>query len=79
MSQELELLADVESENKWFQNHYGQIQEQHPNQFVAVADQKVIAAGKKAEAVVEQVKKMGKDPAITLIEFVPKKGLIVIL
>ncbi len=79
MSQELELLAGVESENRWFQSHYGQIQEEHPNQFVAIADQKVIAAGKKAEAVVEQVKKIGKDPAVTLIEFVPKKGLIVIL
>lgn len=73
MSQELELLAGVESENRWFQSHYGQIQEQHPNQFVAVADQTVIAAGKKIEAVVEKVKEMGKDPAITLIEFVPRR------
>lgn len=79
MNQEMQLITEAQNENQWLQSHYGEIQKQYPNKFVAVANKRVIAAGEKMEAVATSVKEMGKDPALILIEFIPEKGLILIL
>ena len=79
MKQELQMLTKVETDNDWLQENYAKIQEKHEKEFVAVSDKEVIASDKNIEKVIEKVKKMGKNPAFVLIEFIPKKGLILIL
>jgi hypothetical protein len=79
MNQEMQLITEAQNEDHWLQSHYEEIQKEYPNKFVAVADKRIIAAGERMEAVAESVKEMGKDPALILIEFIPEKGLILIL
>jgi hypothetical protein len=79
MNQEMQLITEAQNENQWLQSHYEEIQREYPNKFVAVASKRIIAAGEKMEDVAKSVKEMGKDPAMILIEFIPEKGLILIL
>ena len=79
MNQEVQLITETQNENQWLQSHYEEIQKRYPNKFVAIANKKIIAAGEKMEAVAKSVKEMGKDPAMILIEFIPERGLILIL
>ena len=79
MIQELQVITEAQNDNQWLQNNYKKIQEEYPNKFVAVANKKIIATGEKIETVVKTVKERGINPAMILIEFVPEKGLILIL
>ncbi len=73
------MLRTVEKDNEWLQRNFGKIQEQHPNKFVAVSKRQVIADGESSEDVTKEVEKKGINPATILIEFIPEKGLILIL
>lgn len=73
------MLRAVEEDNEWLQRNFGKIQEQHPNKFVAVSERQVIADGESSEDVTKEVEKKGINPATILIEFIPEKGLILIL
>ena len=73
------MLRTVEKDNEWLQRNFGKIQEQHPNKFVAVSERQVIADGESSEDVTKEVEKKGINPATILIEFIPEKGLILIL
>ena len=79
MNQEMQFITEVQNENQWLQSHYEEIQRKYPNKFVAVANRRIIATGEKMEAVAKSVREIGKDPALILIEFIPEKGLILIL
>jgi len=79
MNQELQFIIEAQNDNQWLQSHYEEIQRQYPNKFIAIANKKIIAFGEKMEFVAKSVKEMGKDPAMILIEFIPEKGLILIL
>lgn len=79
MKQELQMLTEMGTDNEWLQENYNEIQEEHEKQFVAISEKKVIASDKNIDKVVEKVKKIGKDPAFILIEFIPEKGVILIL
>jgi len=73
------MLTEMGTDNEWLQENYNEIQEEHEKQFVAISEKKVIASDKNIDKVVEKVKKIGKDPAFILIEFIPEKGVILIL
>jgi len=77
--EELALLRTVEKDDEWLRRNFGRIQEKHPNKFVAISKEHVIAHAGHSEDVVRKVEKKGIDPATTLIEFIPRKGLILIL
>jgi orotate phosphoribosyltransferase-like protein len=79
MNQEVQFITEAQSDNQWLQSHYKEIQEEYPNKFVAIVNKKIITAGEKMENVVKDLKEIGKDPAMVLIEFIPEKGLILIL
>ena len=79
MNQETQLIMEVQNDNQWLQKHYKEIQDKYPNKFVAVVDKTIIAAGEKIETVLKNVEEKGKNPAMVLIEFIPEKGLILIL
>ena len=77
--EEMAVLRTVEEDNEWLQRNFGKIQEQHPNEFVAVSEGQVIADGESSGAVMKEVEQKGMNPATILIEFIPEKGLILIL
>lgn len=77
--EEIAMLKTAEKDNEWLQRNFEKVQEEHPNKFVAVSQGRVIADGKDSEDVVKEVEGKGVDPATTLIEFIPEKGLILIL
>lgn len=77
--EEMAMLRTVEEDNEWLQRNFGKIQEQHPNRFVAISEGQVIADGESSEDVMKEVEKKGINPATILIEFIPEKGLILIL
>jgi len=79
MSEELQFMTEVQNDSQWLEDNYNKIQEKYPNKFVAIASQKIIASGDKVENVIKAVKETGRNPAMVLIEFIPEKGLILIL
>ena len=77
--EEMAMLEAAEKDNAWLQEHFEEIQKDYPNEFIAISEGNVIADGKNSEDVVSEVKRKGKDPATVLIEFIPQRGLILIL
>ena len=77
--EEMAMLQTAEKDNEWLTRNFKEIQEDHPNRFIAVSGGHIIAEGSDSEDVISEVKKKGKDPATILIEFIPEKGLLLIL
>jgi len=77
--EEMAALRTAERDNEWLQTNFEKVQKEHPNKFVAVSRGRVIVAGDSADDVVKKAEEKGVDSATTLIEFIPEKGLILIL
>ena len=77
--EEMTMLQTAGENNEWLTSNFKKIQKEHPNKFIAVSDEHIIAEGGESEEVINDVKKKGKDPAAVLIEFIPEKGLVLIL
>lgn len=79
ISQELALLNSFEKDNKWLNEHYEEVQKSHPNEFVAIENAKIIGSGKVVDKLVEELRSKKVKVETILIEFVPRKGLKIIL
>jgi len=77
--EEMAMLQTAGKDNEWLTSNFEKLQKEHPNKFIAVFDEHIIAEGCESEKVINEVKKKGKDPATVLIEFIPEKGLLLIL
>ena len=77
--EEMTMLETAEKDNEWMQKNFERIQKGYPNKFVAISERHVIAGGSNSEDVIKEVERQGRDPATTLIEFIPEKGLVLIL
>ena len=78
IGQELQLLNDLENNGKWLNENYEKLQEEHPNEFVAIEKAKVIGSGKAVDKLVEELRSKKINVETILIEFVPRKGLKII-
>ncbi len=78
-NQDLQLLGTLGSDNSWLNAKYEELQEEHPNEYVAVSGKKVIGCGKTIENLIDELKSKKINLSIVLIEFVPEKGLKIIL
>jgi hypothetical protein len=76
---ELQLLIETKKDEAFLKENYDRLKKEHPDRFVAIKNGKVIAEGIDMNAIQNELKKIGEDPAITTIEFVHKKGTVVIL
>jgi len=76
---EMTMLQAAEKDNEWLTRNFKKIQQEHPNKFIAISEGQIIAEGGDSEDVINEVKKKGKDSAAILIEFIPEKGLLLIL
>ena len=79
MQPELQLLNNFEADNKWLNANYEKIQQEHPNEFVAVSRGIIVGSGKSVEKIVHEMNAKGIDASSALIEFVPEKGLKIII
>ena len=77
--QELKLLQMFGNDNGWLNSNYEEIQKEHPNEYVAIFNQKIIGDAKNIQTLVEELKSKKIDLSFVLIEFVPEKGLKIIL
>ena len=77
---ELQLLRGFERDSQWFHENVENLREQDfTGKFVAVKDEKPIAADKSIDIVIKNLEKEGKDPAYVFIEFVYPKGFTLLL
>ena len=79
MNQELQMITKMETNVKWFNLHYTEIRERYENKFIAIKDDHIIAEDDNVENLIENIEKQGEDPGLTLIEFIPEKGTVLIL
>lgn len=79
MQSELQLLNNFESDNSWLNANYEKLQVEFSNEFVAISNGKVVGAEKSVEKLVQILKSKGIDMISVLIEFIPKKGLKIII
>lgn len=78
-SQELQLLNDMENDNAWLNSNYEKLQKDHPNQFVAIDKCKVVGSSENVEKLVETLNSLKISAVSVLVEFIPQKGLKIIL
>jgi len=76
---EMAMLQTAEKDNDWLTRNFKKIQQEHPNKFIAISEGHIIAEGGDSEDVINEVEKKGRDSATVLIEFIPEKGLLLIL
>lgn len=78
--QELQLLEGFERDSKWFHENVDKLRkEDFTGKFVAISNEKPVAADKNIEIVIANVEKEGRNPAYTFIEFVYPKGFTLLL
>lgn len=64
------LLNKLDENINWFKEHQTELEEEYDNQFIAIENEEIISADKNLDILITKLKKMGKDPANTLIKFV---------
>jgi hypothetical protein len=77
---EIELLMDnFERDGDWFEMHKKEFMKKHAGKVIAVKNRKVIGVKRKFTDLIDEIKRMGEDPACVYIEAIPKKGVAYIL
>jgi hypothetical protein len=79
LSSILETLPDIMSNSKnnfrWMLDKYGTLVKEHPNEFVAIDNCKVIDSDKKMEALLKRMNENKSNTTSTIIEFIKEKKL----
>ena len=76
---ELQLLKSSVTDDLWLQKHLDTIRKKNEGKFVAIKNEKIIAADKDLEKVILKIQKVGENPSFVVIEFIHKKGYNLIL
>lgn len=79
MHKHKEEFKKFESNMKWFQDNYEKLKEQYAGEYVAVYDDRVIARGKDARGLINQLRKTYSDLGAFVVEFVSKEKMELIL
>lgn len=79
MQGELKIIEGMENDDRWFNINFDSIQKSHENEFVVISKRKIVVHDKNIEKVFEKIRKVGIDSKNVLIEFIPERGLVVIL
>ena len=72
-------LLNYEKDFVSFQKQLPKLRETNPNEFIAIKDDKVISSGNSVETIVDQLNSKGIEPSGTIIEFVSKDIIRVIV
>jgi hypothetical protein len=76
---DLECLAALQHDHLYLQKNYEKLRKKHIDEYVAVWNQKIIAANKDLGGLLRVLRSKKIDPACTLIEFFPPKDLLLVL
>lgn len=76
---ELQLLTKATKEDRYFNEHYEEIEKEYANEFVAIENGEIITHNKNIESLINDLERKDKNPATTFITFVYKKGSVIIL
>ena len=79
MPEEMQLLIEAKNDENFLKENYGKLKEKYPDKFIAVKNGKVIAEGSDMDTIKIELKEKGEDPAIVTIEFIHRKGTVIIL
>ena len=71
-------LKSFENDSRWLRKNKNELRKEYKNQFVAVKDKDVIAAGADLKKLMQKLRKEGIDTASIVIEFIPEKPVRVI-
>jgi predicted transcriptional regulator len=69
MLAETKTLNRLETDLDWFYTQSGRLKKEHPDEFLAIKEKKIIAKGKTMDEVVQRLKEKKEDPSEVLIKF----------
>ena len=75
---ELQLIKNLERSNKLVNQRYADLQRRYGDQFIALDNGRVIAHDTKLESLRKYLEDGGKALATVIIEYIPKKGVVVL-
>lgn len=64
---------------KWFEKNREELRKEHPDQFVAVLNKKIVTYGHDLKELLKKLDKMKIDVSSCLIEFLSEEDLILVL
>jgi len=73
------LLETFERSEEWFSANYEKLREKYEDKFLAIKDEKDIAANERIEALLKELKAKGEDIDRIFITSFPPKGVASIL
>jgi len=76
---ELQLLTEMKKDEEFLKENYGKLRESYPDEFVALKDGKVIDNAPKVKILIKKLEDKGLNPSVISIEFIHKKGTLLIL
>jgi len=76
---ELQLLKEMKKDEEFLKENYSELREEFPDKFVALKDGKVIDNAPKIEILMKKLEDKGLNPSVISIEFIHKKGTMLIL
>lgn len=69
----------MEKNDSFLRENYSKLREQYANEFVAIAEGKVVYSDTNVEKLKNLLGKSGIDIAMAIVLFIPKKGLELLL
>ncbi len=79
VSMELESIKRMEENNGWLQDNYEILRQRYGNKFVAIDNGNVVGSADTAEELLNNLQEKKVETASVLIEFIPPKGLFLII
>jgi ABC-type phosphate/phosphonate transport system ATPase subunit len=79
MIQELEMINEMEQDNKWLESHQEDVRKKYENKFIAIKNQSIIASNTTLDGIIKELEGKGEKTSLVLIEFVHKKDFRIIL
>jgi hypothetical protein len=68
----------LESGSSFISKNFQELQKKFPDKFIAIEDSKVIANNSDFDSLIRELEEKGKQPNLTVIEFISRSGQIIL-
>jgi hypothetical protein len=72
-------LQELQKDSEFLRSSHDRLKKQFENQYIAIKNQKVIDHNSNVEQLIKNIRAKNLDPALTLIEFLHPRDMILIL
>jgi len=79
MIQELQMINEMEQDNKWLESHYEEIRKNYENKFIAIKNKVIVASSSTLDGIMKELEEKGENSSLVSIEFIHKKDFKIIL